>query len=388
MKEYPVVLGFQEVHPDQLSGVKMHADRAGGDLSHCDPSRRHLTKVLIGGKDWVQKLRKEIAAAKMSNFREEIAALERRKDKKTLAARLEEGPKEPWKPGRKKQPLREFLVSADHRFFLDQGFKDLGIWNDELIEKMDKIVLDLCKSGVFGKVYHLRRDMDETGPHWSGIGVAWVEKESTSRGKQKLIQPSSVVWFNNYEKAHDEAAKAFEAVGLVRGKRWAQEAREAIERGEVPVPGPKWVHPSEFWKEKQREALKERKEAERLRAEAEDTYQAAQSTLDYVAKKERRLQIREAQVAEVEALTIERENRVEQREEAADIREVKLDAREAELDRKAAWVVEGVKQLVAVGEKIRAAAQAVGLLEAPVVQAGLEAWGRMREWAMGWERTR
>ncbi|WP_170333186.1 plasmid recombination protein [Ruegeria arenilitoris] len=229
--DFPVVLRFQSMHPNDLGKFEMHGNRTGGDLSHVDKTKTAQNQVYVGSETWIEDLREEIEEAKRMNFENEIAALEAKKRKKDVARRKEEGLKDPWKHSNG-GPLREVILSANAEFFKDPV-------KAAMFEREGPAFFDHF---FRGQVRCLRLDRDEQAPHFHAIIVPWTEKTSARRGTQKLIEPSSHPLLKAYENAQDAAGDWFEGIGLKRGKEksnrkhkapadYRKEVSEAYERG-------------------------------------------------------------------------------------------------------------------------------------------------------------
>lgn len=66
---------------------------------------------------------------------------------------------------------------------------------------------------------HARIDMDEEAPHVHFVLAAWHGKISASRGRQKLLQPSSHPLIADYELAQDAVTGFSADLGIMRGQR-------------------------------------------------------------------------------------------------------------------------------------------------------------------------
>ncbi len=229
--DFPVVLRFQSMHPNDLGRFEMHGNRTGGDLSHIDETKTDQNQVYVGSETWIEDLREEIEDAKRKNLASEVAALEAKKRKKDSAKRKEEGLKEPWKHSNG-GPLREAILSANAEFFKDPV-------KVAMFEREGPAFFDHFFPG---QVRCLRLDRDEQALHFHAIIVPWTEKTSARRGTQKLIEPSSHPLLRAYENAQDAAGEWFEGIGLKRGKEksnrkhkapveYRKEVSEAYERG-------------------------------------------------------------------------------------------------------------------------------------------------------------
>lgn len=226
-RRHPVVLRFKSMFPDALTRYEMHAARRGGDLSHVDPIKTASNRLLIGDADWRRQLEEAISFASVQNLGAEIAALRRRKRQKETEIRALEGATPPWKAS-KEGPLREVILTAHRDWFAERTDMDviLGQTREQVFEQRAVEWL----ASTFGKaVVHARADHDEMTYHIHAIIAPWVEKTSSRRGTQRVLQPSSIPVLADYEKAQDSVGAFFEQIGLERGKRTKAARREAVE---------------------------------------------------------------------------------------------------------------------------------------------------------------
>lgn len=264
----PVVLRFASLTPAKLGAVKMHAQRSGGDLDHIDVSRTSENELLIGGQDWADDVRAQVDLAAAQNLRNECEALSSKGRKKDLAERRRRGLEDPWRAS-KEGPIREAVLTANADFFIDEGFGDLGFWNEEKVAKFKERGEAFFAEHFPGQVAHLRLDRDEGAPHFHAVIVPWHEKTSARRGTQRMIQPSSNALLKNYERAQDVAGEFFADLGLTRGERRAERRREAVEKGRPPEAARSHVRPHE-WRAAQAESLAADVEKVRAREAAAD----------------------------------------------------------------------------------------------------------------------
>ena len=134
---HPIVLRFAELRPEDLSKFVMHMKRAGGDLSHVDPSRAEDNERLIGEDDWVEAGMAEINYMRHANFTEELQALKARKRRKEMDARILQGLVEPWKES-KGGPLREVILTANKDWFEETSEMGALFDVDERAEREDQ----------------------------------------------------------------------------------------------------------------------------------------------------------------------------------------------------------------------------------------------------------
>lgn len=316
---HPIVLRFAELRPEDLSKFVMHMKRAGGDLSHVDPSRAEDNERLIGDEDWVEATLAEIDYMRHANFTEELAALKARKRRKEMDTRILQGLVDPWKES-KGGPLREVILTANKDWFEETS--EMGALFDvnERAEREDQFkahAVEWLKSRFGDAVIHAHADHDETTCHIHAILMPRHEKTSARRGIQRLLQPSAYPLLKSYEAAQDDVGEFFGEIGLKRGERTAATRRAALEANEqareiarktgedpmlrdVPimpdhVPTPVWwaqevqrlKDKAEVLAKGEAEVLKNQKLAEKKSTDAERAKQSAQEREDAAAKREK-----------------------------------------------------------------------------------------------------
>ena len=316
---HPIVLRFAELRPEDLAKFVMHMKRAGGDLSHVDPSRGLDNERLIGDEDWVEAGIAEIDYMRHANFTEELQALKARKRRKEMDARILQWLVDPWKKS-KGGPLREVILTANKDWFEETS--EMGALFDvnERAEREDQFkahAVEWLKSRFGDAVIHAHADHDETTCHIHAIIMPRHEKTSARRGTQRLLQPSAYPLLKNYEDAQDDAGAFFAKIGLKRGARGAAAQRLVLETNEkarkiakmtgedpilqsVPVmpehvPTPVWwaqevqrlKDQAEALTKSEAEVLKNKKLAEKKSTDAERAKQSAQEREDAAAKREK-----------------------------------------------------------------------------------------------------
>ncbi|WP_071676045.1 hypothetical protein [Nioella nitratireducens] len=264
------------------------------------------------------------------NFEEEIAARER-KGRFLEAERLRErGPVDAWKSTRG-GPLREGIITVNKLWFGGTGHEH---WDPDRVEAFKQRATEfLLEHFPDGQLREVNIDEDEEALHIHFAVAVWVEKVSQNRGTQWLLQPSANPLLANYEYAQDLAGEAFVDLGIHRGERRAEAARQALAAGvEMPEP-PRHVPPSDWRREQRRLALADRDRIrEASRAEAEATVADGVALAKSVVKKSRKRAIAEAKARKAEA---DRQAAVAQRDRAradaqAEVaRRAKLEAEEA-----------------------------------------------------------
>ncbi len=306
----PVVLRFAELFPHQVRRYQLHNDRKQRDMDQVDPARTHLNRKLIGAEDWFETLPADIRLASLENVNQEVEGLQRANRIGEAQKRLLEGPRDPWRKS-KGGPLREFVITAHRDWFETPSESNMlfDVADQEAREQQfEAMALAWLKSRFGDQVIHARADRDETTFHIHGIIAPWTEKTSKRSGRQRLLQPSSHPLLKDYEKAQDDIGAFFADLGLVRGKRRAEERREAKAAKEtdpsVDVPEPRAHVPAHIWRADEevrlrRRALRLRKyatviKATRARAAQRQKEAEAQKAKARAAEHEARLRKRDA----------------------------------------------------------------------------------------------
>ncbi|MEI4474225.1 plasmid recombination protein [Frigidibacter sp. MR17.24] len=262
---YPVVLRFAAISAAKLSRYRLHEERLGRGSLHCDPTRTHLNRRLIGPADWIGPLLTEIDVVRGENLVAEIEALKAQKRKSAAQRRYREGPADPWRADCEGGPMREVILTVNHRWFEGSDRPD-----DEKVDLTVKAQREAAFAARatdwltrrFGAcVVTARVDHDETAAHIHAVIVPWTEKTTGTRGRQRLIQPTSHPLLASYEKAQDDVGKFFEALGLTRGEPWIKAVAEAEARGADAPNTPQHV-PPHVWR--RQEELRQKKKAAEL----------------------------------------------------------------------------------------------------------------------------
>tara|TARA_R110000868_G_scaffold77666_4_gene222266 strand:- start:16476 stop:18200 length:1725 start_codon:yes stop_codon:yes gene_type:complete len=295
----PIVLRLAGLWPHQLRRFKFHDERRGGDLVHVDLDLTKGNACLVGDETWDQVIRDEIEAMKLHNFEQQVAALEE-KSRCAEARKVEaEGPVDPWRV-RKEGPLREGILTVNKEWF---GGSGQSKWEPSKVEEFRQTAMKfLRKQFPNGQLRYASAHLDEEALHIHFIVVTWVEKPSTNRGFQILLQPSANPLIADYELAQDLAGEAFAEIGIARGERRAEARRQARAEGK-PLPDKrKHVAPSKWRAEERRKAQDEKKHilstAENAATVAvEDGRDLAKATV----RKSRKRAIKEAQARKLRA---------------------------------------------------------------------------------------
>lgn len=248
---YSIVLRFRGLYPYQLGRFKMHGDRKGGDLSHIDFGKSDQNQILMGSETWLEDLKTEIQTIAASNLKEAIAARKARQRPTEAASLKKRGPVEPWAKS-KEGPLREGILTASAKWF---GGSGLEAWDSSKVGAFRNLAVAFLREHFGETCVHARLDMDEEALHIHFVVAPWVEKQSKSSGRQRLLQPSSNPLFASYEHAQNLAGEYFAKLGLTRGERHAEKRREA-KAANLPLPKPVHHVPPTRWRQEQKAQLK------------------------------------------------------------------------------------------------------------------------------------
>lgn len=116
-RQYPIVLRFKPMFPHDIAGYALHAERKGRGSKHSESGMAMANRLnLIGEPDWRERFNERYELARLSNFAEELEALEALGHKKDWADRADAGPLDPWKAS-KQGPLREVIITANKGWF-------------------------------------------------------------------------------------------------------------------------------------------------------------------------------------------------------------------------------------------------------------------------------
>lgn len=319
-RQYPIVLRFKPMFPHDIAGYVLHEERKGRGSKHCEPGMAMANRFnLIGEPDWRERFEERYELARLSNFAEELEALEALGRKKDWTDRADAGPLDPWKAS-KQGPLREVIITVNKDWF--NAFDDPSLLiNAARSAREDAFVetsIAWLKERFGDAVITARADFDETVPHIHAIIAPWAEKTSKRRGRQHLLVPSAYELLKSYEQAQTDIADYFAPLELVRGQRRAEERRQA-EEGGTDKPEYRENQCSHVWREA--EAARLRKEAKDLRKRERD-----------LAEREAAQRVREAEIATRERATAESEAALRKAQVKADAKAARLDEREAVID--------------------------------------------------------
>lgn len=364
-REYPVVYQERAFWPrDARRLARHHKPEHRRGKRWCNEDLLPENEIVAGSIEALENFAEEVRLAAQEN-RLELARAKREKGRPGEARTVLDSPVEnPWKESQSKGVLRGFVVTADATWFEDDAFSGLGFRDPEKVARFKAAAITWVKKHFEHEdVIFAVFEEDERAPHLHVYARRWTEKTSKNRGRQRLLQPTDMKLSRNPEKAQDEAAKDFADLGLVRGKRHAEERRKAKREGR-PIPDKPKVTNVRDWALEQsilREAA-EREAAEKARKERE----AAEAAVAHAERVRRRAaeEIRrkreEARRARVEEGARIREE-WQARQEAIAKREADVQAREAAADRREREQTEFARGLVAAFDAVRAAAEKLGL---------------------------
>ena len=280
---HPVVYRVQALHPRDLSGVRFHGERRGGDLSHITPPEDYVSEYRAApqtflfdeegkpiananDRDWVGKIRQEVKEAAAFNTAQQVEELKKAGKGARARRRAKEGDKPPYRaqgPG----PLREILVSVNAEWFDDPNAPP-GVWDRKKVIAWSNQALAFVQEEWGPALRYARIDFDEDGPHLHAVAAPWVKTKTPNGAEQKVMVPRLYGASQDLEKAQDRAGEAFAHLGIVRGERRAEARRQAKAEGREPEPKRGHVPPRR-WRQQMAE-----KEA-RLEKQAEELLEAA-----------------------------------------------------------------------------------------------------------------
>lgn len=335
----PIVLRFAEMFPSALARYEMHAARRGGNLEHVDPKRSGKNRLLIGDADWRSTLEQEIADNAAENFVEEVEALARRKREKERKQVQFRGVVDPWKASNG-GPLREVILTAHRDWF--SGRNDMDHFEDDPRPvRFEKAAVEWLRSRFGDMVVHARADHDEMTYHIHAIIAPWVEKTSTRRGRQRLLQPSAHPLLKSYEAAQDDVGAHFERIGLDRGQRTAAKRREVL--AEI----------SDRQRQRAELAAGGVSVPDHLRADADPEIPVMREhvpTPVWWAEEKERLLDKERRLRGAEKRLLQQQQAVKAQQAAVAARMAELDAREDKVDERDQEVTNVVQIIEAVAE--------------------------------------
>lgn len=278
--KYPVVYRIAGLAPRNLSAVRFHGERTGGDLSHVVPPELHeelgrfeAMEICYDENgnhrnddkfDWVQGIHDEISEAAEGNTAAQVQRHTEKGNNKEARRRQKQGHKKPYREQKSGGPLREVLLSVNAAHFQKEGGK-AGEWDMKKVTEFMKYGTEFLEAEHGKSLRYLRCDLDEEGPHFHAVIAPWEETKTVGGVKQKRLEPAKRANYDT-EKAQDRVGVYMSQAGLVRGERAAQARREAKAKGEIPEPKKQHVRPSEWrkakaWELSEQEAQLKKREA-------------------------------------------------------------------------------------------------------------------------------
>lgn len=277
-KEYPVVCRFAGMKPRDLGGYEAHRYRKGGDVGHVNRRRSHLNRRLIGPADWARQAMAEIRTMAMEAYTAELETLQKRGDRKRLALRLAEGPKDPWRASRH-GPLREVILTVNKEWF-EQTDDPNALFSTKNEQDFEDRAVAWLQQNFGDDVIHARADLDEEAYHIHAVIMprATVNKYGV---ECRVLQPSIHPLIKDYEEAQDSVGRWFAPLGLVRGERRKQAIRDALNDGRTPPPKRRHVRPADWRRNEERRLAQKEAEIERRKRSVDAKDREARDTLAY-----------------------------------------------------------------------------------------------------------
>lgn len=400
---YAIVYRFEGYTPDQLIALQKHHARTGGDLEHCDPDWFHENRVVFGNRDtWAEEFLAEVERVKELNLENEVAALNLRGRRKEAARRRKKGYQDPWKSSGTLGCVRSIVLTANAEWFRQTGFEEFDgadFRDPKKVEQFKAAAVayldrEIDREHCLFMVY----ETDEKAPHIHAYYACWNEKETKTKGVQRMLQPTDMKHFRNAEKAQTTVADWFAPMGLVRGKKTAEERRRAKKEGRMPPEKRKHQAPWQ-WRQAERLTLidaADQARAERAKADARiEAAEAAEERARKVkadAMEEVRKKQEEARLVRVEEgkriraewtarqdAVAKRDAEIAERELRAAEKERAQETKARDLDRREKGLVETLREFIPLAEKIREAARLVGLCDNELVQTVSGAVEKMRD---------
>jgi hypothetical protein len=279
---HPVVYRVQALHPRDLSGVRFHGERRGGDLSHITPPEDYEVegrgapvvflcdeegkRIKGTDRDWVKGIRDEIKQAAAFNTAQQVEELKRAGKGARARRRAKEGDKPPYRaqgPG----PLREILVSVNAEWFDKEGGPP-GQWDGTKVIQWSNAAIAFVRKEWGPALRYVRIDFDEDGPHLHAVAAPWVKAKTPNGAEQKVMVPRLYGASQDLEKGQDRAGEAFAHLGIVRGERHAEARRQAKAEGREPEPKRGHVPPRRWRQQMAEKEARLEKQAEELREAA------------------------------------------------------------------------------------------------------------------------
>jgi hypothetical protein len=214
---------------------------------------------------------------RLSNFADELDALQKRNRQKDIQRRMIEGPHDPWR-ATAHGPMRELILTVNKDWFdADSAtFFNEGNENNQRIQDFQRLSLAWLKHEFGEDVVYARADHDEAAFHIHAVILPRLDVEMTRTDKKtgekkviatrKMLQPSKFEIIQDYEKAQDSVGDWFAPLNLVRGERRKEEFRQAMKNKTVPPPKRQHVHTALWRKQEEIRLARMAAELEQKRA--------------------------------------------------------------------------------------------------------------------------
>jgi hypothetical protein len=388
--EYPVVYQERSFWPrDARRLARHHKPEHRRGKKWCNEDLLGGNEVVAGSIEALENFAEEVSLAAQEN-RLELARAKREKGRPGEARKVLDSPVEnPWKQSQTKGVLRGYVKTADATWFEDDNFSGLGFRDPEKVEKFKAAATaSMWKHFKPEDILFAVWEVDERGPHLHIYARHWKETVSKNRGRQQLLQPTDMKLSRNPERAQDLVADDFAHLGLVRGKRHAEERRKAKREGRPIPPKPKvtsvrdWALEQSIARQKEERRAAENARCEREAAEAAVAHAARvrkKAAEEIRRKQEEARQERVEQSKRIREEWKQRQAAIEKRETEIAEKQAAQDARDTDLDRREQGLVQHLKEFMSLADPIRQAARKAGLTDHPLVQSGLEAVEKMRD---------
>lgn len=405
---YAVVYHMEGWTPSQLKLMQKHHRREGRDTEHCDPRRFEMNEVIHGNRDtWADEFIADVERIKELNLDNEVATLNRRGRRKEAARRRKKGHQDPWKASGTLGPVRSIVLTANAEWFRQSGYeefegadfrdpKKVEAFKHAAVAYLDK---EIGREHCLFMVY----ETDEKAPHIHAYYARWNEKDTKTRGRQRMLQPTDMKHFRSAEKAQDSVAEWFSHMGLVRGAKTAEARRRARREGKMPPDKKRHMAPWQ-WRQAERLTLIDAVDQARIeRTKADARIEAAEAAeerarrmrSDALAEIERkreeakRVRVEEGKRIRAQVKKEAAERRAREDKERVEMhkeedrqraeRERAVADRETEVNRKAGLLNRALREWSALEDQVKAAARKVGLTDHPLVQTAGRAIARMKE---------
>ena len=297
--DYPIVLRFAGLHPNDLGRFGMHDKRQGGDLSHVDATLSDLNEEFLAGPKWKDVIQAEVREARQNNLSEHLRALTANSRKKEARTVETAGLVDPWQRS-KGGPLREGILTVSKEWFGGTGHDG---WDPKKVARFRKAAMTFLKRHFpDGQLRYASAHADEEAYHIHFVVAVWRERITANRGRQILLQASMNPLLSRYEHAQDLAGEAFADLGIIRGERRA-EARRIAKAAGAPLPEKRLHVPPSEWRAEQiaQGTAKAEQVVTKAQHEADTVVAEAQSLATATIRKSRKRAIRDAKARKEKA---------------------------------------------------------------------------------------